>query len=218
MRTVSFSPAPVRKMLQDEFICQLINTTGDPSAGASIGHAPHDSAGFCTRGIGKQNVQCLFLTPQGEIFHTASGFRGPEDMQTELEFALATFEKIRRQPSKAKQLVRDVHIQRLRQVGFSDDVILNSGSPFSTAMFDSIRLAQQFSNGFGKSQNPMGAVNEVFAIKGRESELSDGRFAIQYPLLPMQQFMRDPRLLVGHETSAFQSVGNGGASGGLLGR
>ena len=199
-------------MLQNQFVCHLINTTGDPTSGASVGHAPSDTAGHCTKGIGKQNVQCLFLTPNGDIFHAASGFRGPEDLRSELEFALAVYRGIRKQPSNASQLVRDVHIKRLRNQGLSDDAITGSDP---MGMLSAMRTARDFANLNPSSGNP---INAAFAIKGRNSELSDGRFSVHYPMIPMQQFLENPRLLVGHEASAFQSVGNGGASGGPIGR
>ena len=69
-------------MLNEDFVCATINTEGDPTAGASVGHAPTDSCGSSFRGIGRQNVQCLFLTPKGEIFHVASGFRGADDLES----------------------------------------------------------------------------------------------------------------------------------------
>ena len=199
-------------MLQNDFVCQLINTKGDPTSGASVGHAPSDAAGLCTRGIGKQNVQCLFLTPSGEIFHAASGYRGPEDLRSELEFALTLYRGVRKQPANANQLVRDVHIQRLRNQGFSDDVITRSDS---SGMLMAMRTARDFAELNRSKGNP---VNQAFAIKGRNSELSDGRFSVHYPMIPMEKFLEDPRILVGHESSAFQSVGNGGASGGPIGR
>ena len=212
MRTVSFSSPAVRTMLQNDFVCQLINTKGDPTSGASVGHAPSNAAGLCTRGIGKQNVQCLFLTPSGEIFHAASGYRGPEDLRSELEFALTLYRGVRKQPANASQLVRDVHIQRLRNQGFSDDVITRSDS---SGMLMAMRTARDFAELNRSKGNP---VNQAFAIKGRNSELSDGRFSVHYPMIPMQKFLEDPRILVGHESSAFQSVGNGGASGVPIGR
>ncbi len=215
MRTVSFSSPAVRTILQDYFVCQLINTTGDPTSGASVGHAPSDAAGLCTRGIGKQNVQCLFLTPSGEIFHAASGYRGPDDLRSELEFALALYRGVRKQPANASQLVRDVHIERLRNQGFSDDLITGSDS---SGMLLAMRTARDFAELNRSPGNPLDAVNQVFAMKGRNSELSDGRFSVHYPMIPMREFLEDPRILVGHESSAFQSVGNGGASGGPIGR
>ncbi|MFN3190036.1 MAG: hypothetical protein ACE361_05885 [Aureliella sp.] len=220
MRTVSFSSPIVRKTLQEKFVCQLMNTTGDPSAGASIGHAPKDTPGYCTRGIGKQNVQCLFLTPRGEIFHAASGYRGPEDLQAELTFALDLYQGMHRHPSSARQLVRDAHIKRLRAQGFSDDLITRSDPGGMLMMMQSARnfadlgFADLGSRSVG---NPMEAANRVFAVKTRNSELSDGRFSVHYPLIPMSKFLEDPRILVGRESSAFQSVGNGGASGGSIG-
>lgn len=215
MRTVSFSSPAVRKMLQNDFVCQLINTTGDPTSGSSVGHAPRDTPGICTRGIGKQNVQCLFMTPGGEIFHAASGFRSPEDLRSELEFSLALYRSIRKKPADSEQLVREAHIQRLRKQGFGDDVITRSDP---TGMLTTMHTMRDFAGLNRSTGNPLNAMQNVFAIKGRGSELSDGRFSVHYPMMPMEEFLENPRVLVGHEASAFQSVGNGGASGGRIGR
>lgn len=215
MRTVSFSSEPVRETLRQKFICTYINTEGDPSAGSSIGHAPSDSAGQCTRGIGKQNVQCLFLTPQGNIFHAASGFRDSEELHKELDFALNTFKAVQKKPSASPQIVRDLHIERLKQQGFDDNVINSKPSPFDTvaALQDTIGR-----HAFRKQSSPFDAVNRVFAAKGRNAELADGRFAIQHPMMPIRKLLENPSVLVGNEKTAFSSVGNGGASGGRIGK
>lgn len=213
MRTVSFSSAPVRRMLRDNFVSTYMNTEGDPSAGSSFGHAPTDASGQCTRGIGKQNVQMLFLTQRREIFHTASGFRNQEDLLKELQFALDTFQRIQRKPSAAKTIVRDSHIQRLRQQGFDEATIKRKPSPFD--LITSIQ--ERPGNQTGDPSNPFGAVDRVFAAKTRNSELADGRFAIVHPMIPIERLLENPTILVGNEKTAFSSVGNGGASGGRLG-
>lgn len=119
MRTVSFSSDKVRKLLNDDFQCATVNTDGDPTAGMSSAHAPGDSCGRCSRGIGKQNVQCLFLTPKGNIFHVASGFVGPKDLEKELRFALQLHKDIRKKPESAKGLVAARHRARLKTLGFN---------------------------------------------------------------------------------------------------
>jgi len=91
MRTVSFSQPQVNQTLSNDFVCFTTSTEGDPSAGQSIRHRPKDPAGPCVRGNGQQNVQTLFLTPEGEIFHAASGYLAPEDMLAELEYARELF-------------------------------------------------------------------------------------------------------------------------------
>ena len=211
MRTVSFSAEPVRKILNENFVCSVINTTGDPTAGSSMGHAPDDSPGMCTRGIGKQNVQCLFLTSQGQLFHTASGYRSPEDLVEELQFAFETFRLMKRRPSNATAIVRDMHVERLKRQGFHASDISQPPSPFGSMeqLFASMRGGRQ---GSGHRGRPLD-LSSVFAAKTRASDLADGRFAVHHTLMPIGEFLEDPRILVGHESSAFSSAGNGGRLG-----
>ena len=202
MRTVSFSSEPVRQILNQNFICTLINTTGDPSAGNSMGHAPSDSPGMCTRGVGKQNVQCLFMTPHGNLFHTASGYRSATDLLEEIKFALNTFQSMKKRPAFAAKIVRDTHMDRMRQQGFGDSEIAQPSSPF--ASISNMLISMQRHHGNSQSQ-PF----NVFAAKTRDSDLADGRFSVHHPLMPIHEFLANPRILVGHERSAFSSVGNG---------
>lgn len=215
MRTVSFSSPNVRNLLNQYFVCAVLNTTGDPTAGSSTGHAPSDSPGICTRGIGKQNVQCLFMTPEGNLFHTASGFRNAEDLAEELRFALSVFRKVQETPTSAPDIVRQQHLARMRRQGFSDAEIEQPLSPFSSVTQMMRSMAQ--GPGFGAaSQGPMN-VGNIFAAKTRASDLADGLFGVHYPMMTMSDFLRDPRVLVGHEASSFSSVGNGGHSGNRIG-
>ena len=212
MRTVSFSSAPVRELLHSRFENSFLNTTGDSSAGSSVAHAPSDSAGFCSRGIGKQNVQCLFMTPDGRLFHTASGFRSSEDLLVELQFALKTFEAIRKSPTEASEIVAQVHKQRLIDGGFSEEQIRRpANSPF--ALMSNLRDLSSTS----QTESPLSAANGVFAAKTRQAELADGQFMMNRPLLPFSKFLKNPRQLTGNESSAFSSTSNGGASGGKIG-
>src|SRR5579859_5723258 len=108
MRTVSFSSPAVQKTLSDRFICARINTTGEATAGSSFSHAPSDPPGPCLRGSGRQNIQLIFLTPQGELLHTLTGYVGPGDLADELKFALATYEAQKDEPpDNGRQAVRD---------------------------------------------------------------------------------------------------------------
>src|SRR5262245_55323216 len=95
MRTVSFSSPKVQDALTQDFVCAVINTEGDPTAGTSCAHSPTDKPGPCTRGLGHQNVQCLFLTPKGEILHAACGHLDAEDMEQEIAFAHKLFNDTR---------------------------------------------------------------------------------------------------------------------------
>jgi hypothetical protein len=227
MRTVTFSSEAVKKSLNEDFVCTLVNTEGDPSAGASMAHAPSDQPGPCSRGVGKQNVQCLFLTPRGEIFHAISGFVGPNDMQDELAFVLETFKAVQRSPSAAKQIVADAHAKRLKKLGFSDQEIKGQFASGPQEFFSGLP-------GIGAAgESPAGLANlgqvnlsgddfdarksDMFGFLTRGTVLHDYKFVMKYPLLPWKDFKRQPHLLVGSGKSAFVSSGSGGPSGGKIG-
>jgi len=109
MRTVSFSSDPVQESLKTKFVSAVVNTTGTPATGASCKHAPNEQAGMCTPGVGHQNVQCLFLTPDGEIFHVVTGHQSPKAMATELDYAERLFGQMKENPDQARELVADRH-------------------------------------------------------------------------------------------------------------
>lgn len=216
MRTVSFSSAPVRKKLNDDFVCYVINTEGDASAGSSQGHAPRDAPGMCAEGIGNQNVQTLFLTPAGEIFHTASGYRGPQEFLAELNFADKLFEQIREKPQQAQQLIRTSHRNRMKLAGYTDDVLDRRPSPLNP-FADMLEAMPRQTQSSGQRNAPfdMKRMNdEFFSGKTRMARLLDYRFVNDHPLMPFDKFERNPRLLVGNATTAFAS---GPASGGQIG-
>jgi hypothetical protein len=201
MRTVSFSASGVRKLLDEEFICLRLNTRGDPSAGESFSLAPDDPAGPCVRGNGQQNVQILFLTPSGEFFHVLTGFVGPEELQSELEFALATYDKLSREGEDRRAVVRDAHLSFLRQASFNDTEIERPAKD-AAALFAGIT-----------EDLPAGADGrlsfDVFDRVVRRHVLADHRFAVDHPLLPMARFK--PETLVGSGKSFFGSTSIGSA-------
>ena len=94
MRAGTLSNRKVRRLLNDRFVCAWVNTEGDKSAGASFAHEPGEAAPSCIRGNGEHNVQMIFLTPQGEIFHVLAGYITAGDLAEELAFALKTYEKV----------------------------------------------------------------------------------------------------------------------------
>ncbi|MFK7822147.1 MAG: hypothetical protein AB8G99_25855 [Planctomycetaceae bacterium] len=185
MRTVSFSPANIRETLKTEFVCHTINTEGDPSAGQSHAHAPNDKAGSVTDGVANQNVQLLFLTPNGEIFHTVSGFRGPDALAEELSFSIGLFNQIQEDPKSAKELVQVVH--QTRQRSTSQRSSRSRPRPRRRSGGGSIRRSLQL----------------------------DYTFAEKYPMLAMSEFEKNPRLLVGTGTSMFVSGSATGGKIGL---
>ena len=204
MRTVSFSDDRVRKLLNEEFICLRLNTRGDPTAGESFSHAPRDPAGPCLRGNGRQNVQVLFLTPEGEIFHVLTGFVGPDELQTELKWALAAYDKIAEPSDDRKAVIREAHREYLRTAGFSDAEIERSTGGFPQLFAGA---APSF------SADADGALTFGRALEGiaRNQMLADHRFAIEHPLLPISRFK--PETLVGSGKSFFGSTSFGVAPG-----
>lgn len=183
MRTVSFSPSRIRRTLNRDFVCHTINTEGDSSAGRSNAHSPTDKSGVCSEGVANQNVQLLFLTPQSKIFHTASGFRGPDSLSQELRFARTLFRKIQAEPDSAESIVRAEHKQ------------IRAPLP-SQSQTRSSRRGGCMGNSRGRSFQ------------------YDYTFAQKYPMLPMTDFEKNPRLLVGRGSSFFAT---GSAIGGRIG-
>jgi hypothetical protein len=237
MRTVTFSSDTVQRRLKNDFVCSLINTTGDPSAGSSCKHSPNDTPGPCSRGIGHQNVQCLFLTPGGEIFHAASGYLSPDDLEKELAFASETFVTMKKSPAQAKQIDAQVHARRLKELGYSDAEINQPRQNFfggsglvlfgqqnETPKNNTGRGNTQrspgfpgFGNGFPGFPNGFGDGGNIFdsmlSFQTKRIVLNDQKFSIEHPLLPMNEFMKHPQLLVGNEKTSFMSVGSGTLGG-----
>ena len=187
MRTVSFSPANIRESLQKDFICHRINTEGDASAGRSQAHAPNDKPGQVTDGVANQNVQLLFLTPKGEIFHTVSGFRSADALQQELEFSKTMYTSLKTSKDP-KTFVKLAHQERARQA------VTQTSRPNRSS-----RIRRSRGGGGGGI---------------RRSQQFDYNFALKFPLLPIKEFEKNPRRLVGYGTSSFSS---GSATGGKIG-
>jgi hypothetical protein len=95
----------VRRLLNTRFVCAWENTDGKPTPGASFAHRPRDPAPSCIRGNGEHNVQILFLTPQGEIFHVLAGYVSPKDLQEELRFALSSFDALRKSAADSREAI-----------------------------------------------------------------------------------------------------------------
>lgn len=181
MRTVSFSNESVIAELTKLFHCVAINTEGDPSAGISIRHRPSDAPGPCVRGVGRQNVQCLFLTPKQQVVHVASGYLDADDLLKEIKFARDLLKKISsvKNTAKAKRLVSQAHHNRRTSSAESQPGL----SPETLARF----------------------MNGSF----EDSTSSDARFIAEHPLIPVQQLLRAPELLVGNHRTAFFSTSIG---------
>ena len=207
MRTVSFSDRRVQNQLNRHFVNTYTDLTGDPTAGSSFKHRPSDPVGSCIRGNGKQNVQTVFLTPDGEIFHVATGFLSPDDLLQEITFARQLFSRLNSGDSQADRIVADTHRKRLAEEGFSDASI---SSPRGMELMDMIR-----NNQFAGSNPAMNSPNGVFSGFIKTQFLSDNKFCIEHPLLPAESLERNPALLVGNGKSFFgssSSSNNGGTN------
>lgn len=191
MRTVSFSDSKVRTLLNKEFINTYTNTTGDPTAGKSIWHKPDDLAGHCERGVGGQNVQTIFLTPEGKIFHAATGYLSAEDLLDEARFAQDLFKQIESTSGPVAALVRRAHRERLVELGYDESQI---DGALSNNPFSSIDLVKDVEPG------------NFFAGKTKKEILAGNAFSIKHPMMDYREFQDDPTPLVGKGKSAFVST------------
>lgn len=203
MRTVSFSANNVRAILANEFISTYSNTTGSNSAGGSFAHAPNEEPGYCQRGIGKQNVQVIFTTPEGNIFHVATGYLPPEELFAEISFALRAFKELEakfqqtQDPELARQHLVSIQTKRMMDRGYSqkdlapDILFANFG-------------------GFGP-QGPV-MINQQVSIAGGDPAqglLADAKYVLRNPLIHCSEFERDPGGLVGNGQTFFGSKSSG---------
>lgn len=216
MRTVSFSQPQVQPILSRDFVCFTSSTEGDPTAGESIRHRPNDPAGPCLRGNGQQNVQTLFLTPQGEIFHAASGYLSADDLLEEVRFARDLFSELRSLSAEDRIAeVRRRHRDRLVQLEFTSDEIESRGPNFGMGMNMPLTMPdlKQFQGFPGGSQpaklqsgNPPPDLFKPFV---RRQILVDHQFCLDHPCLSAASFERDPTPLLGTGKSFFMSQSSG---------
>lgn len=197
MRTVSFSDSKVRDLLNKDFVNTFSNTTGDPTAGRSIWHKPDDLAGSCFRGVGGQNVQTIFMTPEGKIFHAANGYLSADDLLDEATFAKDLFEEMKDSSGSVNEIVRRAHRDRLEELGYEKKQIeaVLSGSPFAT-----FELATETEPG------------NIFAGKTKKEVLMGNVFSIKHPMMDYRKFEKDPTPLVGKGKSAFVSTSSDGVT------
>lgn len=189
MRTVTFSDRNVRKSIDRNFVPFCSNIEGDPTAGESIGHAPKEPAGDCIRGNGRQNVQTIFMTPDEEIFHVATGFLSPQDMLQEMQFAEKLFQSLNREDANRHDLVRTSHQDVLSDLGARD---IDPGQ-FAASMGDLLQSAQN-----GGMVNPFQQLTNQLIT-------DDQRFMVKRPLIHRTDFERDPGELVGRGKTFFSS-------------
>ena len=193
MRTVSFSQPKASDTLNNHFVNTFSNTYGDPTAGMSIRHQPDEPAGNCIRGNGKQNVQTIFMTPQGEIFHVATGFLSGEDLSDEAQFALEVFDEIKNMDtSDAKMRVADIHHSRKQNSSApSNNFGISGGIQGFPKQGSGNRNMPDFSNMMAQFQ--LGQMN------------SDNDFSVRYPMMNYKDLEDDPAKLVGNGKSFFSS-------------
>jgi hypothetical protein len=217
MRTVSFSSPAVRNSMRD-FVCHHTSTEGDPTAGQSIRHRPDEPAGTCIRGNGPQNVQTLFLTPRGEIFHVVSGFVPADELVQEMEYARQLFHELSGNGSDAsRQVVANSHRNRLVELGLSDGQISARGIEGTLAGMLGNRGGMNLEGFDPLTGNVRAAMSGMpnamtagFEPLIRGQVLTDHRFMIERPLESAADFERDPTPLVGNGQSFFSSQSGGG--------
>lgn len=217
MRTVSFSNPEVADAINNHFVAMNTNIEGDPTAGASLQHAPADQPGSCIRGNGRQNVQTIFMTPDLKVFHVATGFLGPEDLFEEMRFAANLFTELNSDADNRFDLVRNAHRTRLQDLGFEDREIdaqsemdlmrdmMQNGGNFPSMSSSNFRTGND-------SDRPAGP-STAFAPFIRTNVLKDHRFSIKHPLMPIGQLENDPGELVGRGKTFFSSSSNQSNSG-----
>ncbi len=213
MRTVSFSQPNVCKLLDQNFVCFHTSTEGDPTAGQSIRHRPGDPAGMCIRGNGQQNVQTIFLTPAGEIFHVVTGFASGDDLAQELLYAHELFGELQqasRKPERAPaSIVADSHRKRLANYGFSDQQIESQGMLLGGMAMPDLNAMMNPTGSMNRGGNQTTPAAGVFDAMIRGQVLADHQFCIRNPLMTSRQLERDPAVLVGSGQSFFMSNSSG---------
>lgn len=202
MRTVTFSTPQIRNTIANHFVPLNSNIEGDPLAGESIGHAPNEPPGDCIRGNGRQNVQTIFMTPDEEIFHVATGFLSPQDMMTEMEFAKELFDSLNTEDENRHDLVRKAH----------QDVLTNLGSQ-NTQKFADEPMAEAMKGMMNFGQNgqlPISGMGNPFQQLSNQLMTQDQRFMVKRPLIQRTDFERDPGDLVGRGKTFFSSSKSSG--------
>ena len=199
---MTFSNRKVQDLLNNNFVNTFSNTTGDPTAGKSINHAPDDQAGNCVRGNGKQNVQTLFLTPEGDILHAVTGVLSSPDIASEILFAGELFKQIE-ESDDANEMVVSQHRLRLSDEGFTEEQI-DDQSPMALMRMMSSQMGPSMASG-SRSRNMRNGRPDPLAAFSKMQFLTDNKFSIQHPLLNIEEFESDPTKLVGNGKSFFAS-------------
>jgi hypothetical protein len=206
MRMVSFADQDVQREVSPDFVLLSTNMEGKLGAGRSVGHLPKDEPGFCPPRLAHQNCQVYFLTPRLEMFHAATGFLSPADLTKEAQFAEELFAAIQKRPKAAAQTVVAAHREALKKQGFTDRDLAGPANPVERLVASSTGMDLQLGQG---------NIGGMFSSIERGRILRDHQYLMEYPLISLADFERDPTPLVGHAAFAFQS---GAASGRNTGR
>jgi len=148
------------------------------------------------------------MTPDGEIFHVATGYLDPKDLIEELEFACEVFDSMQKNPKNCQQIVANAHEQRLRRLGFKPNEIAAADNQMTDLLMSGcnpqdIGINVPKPQDFGVNLQGPGAT--LFQDVGRQRILKDNKFAMNNPLLPKKEFEKNPQSLVGRHKSFFGS-------------
>lgn len=207
MRMVSFADREVQRELSPQFVLLSTNMEGMRGAGRSVGHLPSDAPGLCPPRLAHQNCQVFFLTPRLEIFHAATGFLSPSDLAQEARFAEDLFAAMQKRPKAAAETVAAAHRGFLKKQGGTDRDLAAAADPTGGLLGNGAGLGLPL-EGPGNGLDPFSGIE-------RARILRDHQYLMEYPLISLADFERDPTPLVGHAHFAFQS---GEASGRNTGR
>lgn len=109
---------------------------------------------------------------------------------------------MQKRPKAAAETVVAAHREALQKQGFTDRDLAGPTDPAERLM----------ANGLGLNLQPAGQpnINNLFGGIERGRILRDHQYLMEYPLISLADFERNPTPLIGHAQFAFQS---GDASG-----
>ncbi len=127
LRGVSLPNREVLELLQSSFVVGWTNIQKEMHVGMSHGYRCDQTAVGTTNGAGGRNLQLVVLAADGTVLHVLPGFWHPEDLVTELRFALDVH-RLWQDPASTRaqkeRMFAALHRQRVRN--FSADTIARS--------------------------------------------------------------------------------------------
>ena len=136
------------------------------------------------------------MTPEGEIFHVASGYLDANDMYDEAVFAAQLFSELEDASNGQRaDLVAKAHADRIEELGLDD----------RTGMFQ--RFQQMNGTPFTQSDGSGSRFQgeNIFLPFIQNQVVRDQKFSQRFPLMTYQQLEQDPTQLVGNGRSFFSS-------------